>query len=144
MTYRVVSSFVCLVVLQACVMQSTDDPSNEVDLAVDGSTSALTSKASDGLFTLTLLKSGGAYALADVMVDAQLPGETANALEFTHEDVNENGLLDQGDKLHCTEPPVNLYDEGAVGKTLNVSLAVKKDGTYFQRGSSTWVVGSGK
>jgi hypothetical protein len=130
------------VLLQACVVGSTNDPSSEkVELAVDGTGVALTDEPKDGLFTLTLVKSPRSYALADVSVDAQLPGESGNALNFTHEDVNGNGLVDGGDKLHCTEPPVNLYDQGLVGKTLTVNFAVKEDGTYFQRGSTTWVVG---
>jgi hypothetical protein len=143
MTIRVVSCVFCAVVLQACVVDTTNDPSSEkVELAVDGSAATLTPKAKDGLFLLTLVKSPHAYALADISIDAQLPGESGNALNFTHEDVNENGLVDSGDRLHCTEPPVNLYDEDLVGKTLTVNFAVKQDGTYFQRGSTTWKVGN--
>lgn len=143
MTFRVLSCVVCAAVLQACVVDAAGDPSSseKVDLALDGSTVALTAKPKDSLFTLTVVRAPHAYALTDVSIDASLPGETGNALNFTHDDVNGNGLVDSSDKLRCTEPPVNLYDEALVGKTLTVNFAVKKDGTYFRRGSATWVVG---
>lgn len=90
---------------------------------------ALTTAANDNLFTLTLTASDEPLAVADILVSASLAGQTATAVNFTHNDTNANGKLDVGESLSCKEPPVNLFDATVVGKMVNVSLATKRSGS---------------
>lgn len=133
---RTTCFYFSLVVLISC--GATSDGPEKVEIAVTNSPAALTDKSSDSLFKMTLTKTSKSYALADISVDVGLPGETANAVNFTLEDANGNGELDQGESLNCTEPPVNLWDTTTVGKTLTVNFAEKQEGTYFQLGSAKW------
>ena len=92
----------------------------------------------NNLFTLTLSKAARAYGLAEISVNAGLPGQTATVVNFTLNDTNGNGKLDQGENLNCKEPPVNLFDSTSVGKAVSVSFTNQEDGTFFQIGSGTW------
>jgi len=93
------------------------------------------------LLTLTMTKGTEAYDLADILVAANLPGQTATAVNFTHTDANGNGKLDKGDSLVCKEPPVNLFDATTVGKSVKVALTVKRSGSTVltSLASETWV-----
>ena len=129
-----------LLVHPAC--SGPSEPSSgleKVELTAADAPEALTDKAKDKLFRLTLTKSSKSYALVDISVDVGFPGGTRTAVEWTHEDTNGDGKLDPGESLLCTEPLVNLWDPtNAVGKTATVSFAEKRNGTFFQLGSTTW------
>jgi hypothetical protein len=121
----------------ACGPESSEGP-EKVDLAIADASEALTSKANDKLFTLTLQKSSKSYALADISVDVGFPGETRTAVNFKHEDTNGDGLLNPGESLVCSEPPVNLWDDTRAGKVATVALAERRNGTLFQVGTVSW------
>lgn len=133
---RVALSTMLVLVLSAC------GPMVErVTLGVADHPDALTTAAGDNLFTLTVTDAATLdLPIADVLVSANLPGQTATAVNFTHNDANGNGKIDSGESLSCKEPPVNLFDGTAVGKTVSVSLAVRKSGNSFLTsvGTVTW------
>ena len=112
-----------------------------VTFSVADSPDALTTGPSDNLFTLTMTKGTEAYDLADILVAANLPGQTATSVNFSHTDANANGKLDKGDALVCKEPPVNLFDPTTVGKSVKVLLTAKRSGstTLTSLASETWV-----
>jgi hypothetical protein len=112
------------------------------EISVADHADALTTKEGDNLFVLTLAKASQPYPLTDVSVNAGLPGQTATQVNFTHQDTNADGKLDQGETLTCKEPIVNLFDPTTVGKAVSVSFVDKASGTAFQVGSATWTPGN--
>lgn len=124
----------------ACGTADSASGPEKVEIAVVDAPDALTSKAGDKLFKLTLTEASKSYALADISVDVGFPGETRTAVNFTIEDSNHNGLFDQGDSLNCTEPGVNLWDATSAAKTATVVIAERRDGTLFQIGTTNWTV----
>ncbi len=135
---KIARSFV-LLCLAACSSPMPAGPEHW-DIQVTDASQGLTSAGGDKLFALKVASAPKSYDLADVIVDVGLPGQTATAVNFTLTDANGNGKLDQGDSLVCSEPPINLFDGTAVGKTLNVHISEKAPGgTYYQRGSASWV-----
>ena len=131
---------VAFLVLASCGPTDSSGGLEKVDIAVVDAPESLTAKAGDKLFKMTLSKTAKSYALTDISVDVGFPGGSRTAVEFTHEDANGNGKLDQGESLNCTEPPVNLFDTTSVGKTATVSFAERRDGTMFQVGTANWTV----
>ncbi len=129
---------VLLVLVALCACGPVPDA---VSFTVTDSPDALTPGAGDNLFTLTMTQGSEAYELADVLVAANLPGQTATAVNFTHTDANGNGKLDKGDALVCKEPPVSLFDATTVGKSVKVALTVKRSGASVLTSvaSETWV-----
>jgi len=132
-------SFVAVLVIGATGCGSSEDSGpDHVSIVVEDHADALTSNPSDKLFILTLSKSPKSYALADVVVYANLPGQTANQLDYTHDDGNGNGKLDVGESLQCSEPPLNIFDATTVGKSVVVGFAVPFQGTMTEVGTATW------
>lgn len=110
----------------------------QVELAVVDHGDALSTGAGDKLFTLTLSTAEKSFSLNDISVNAGIPGQTPTVVEFIHTDTNGNGLLDPGETLSCSEPPVNLFDPSTLGKAVSVSFAERTDGMLFELGSATW------
>jgi hypothetical protein len=114
-------------------------PAPSTTITITDHPDALTASGTDNLFILTLTKAPKSYVLSDLMVDANLPGQQAYAVNWDHNDTNGNGLLDVGESLTCKEPGVNLFDTTTVGKTVNVSLDEKLTTTSYQVvASGTW------
>ncbi len=134
LSIRAMTAAVLAILTLGCGMPVPD----KAEISIANASSALTSGSSDKLFTLTLVKAEKSFALTDLMISAAVPGQTATALNFTLDDKNGNGLLDPGESLECSEPPVNLFDAGTVGKTLTVDFAAKEQGMYVRLASSTW------
>lgn len=109
-----------------------------IDLAVADHADPLTSSSGDRLFTLTLSKAAQGYATSNLMVTAGQAGQTPTSVNFTLDDKNGNGQLDEGEALTCAEPPVNLFDATTVGKTLNVTLDENESGSWVVIGSAQW------
>jgi hypothetical protein len=107
-------------------------------VAVADHADALTTGAGDNLFTLTLSEATKDFPIADISVNAGLPGQTATVVNFTHNDLNGDGKLNKGESLSCKEPIVNLFDATTVGKPVKVDLAEKENGTFFVIGGATW------
>lgn len=137
---RPVSFLLGLLAVTSCGPADSSGGIEKVEIAVADAPEALTTKAADKLFTMTLSKASKSYPLTDISVDVGFPGATRTAVEFTHEDANGDGKLDPGESLNCTEPPVNLFDATSAGKTATVSFAERRDGTMFQVGTANWTV----
>jgi hypothetical protein len=124
---------VTLAITAACGPMDLDS------ITVTDHADALTTAANDNLFVLTLTK-GTALDIADVMVTAGVAGQTATAVNFTHNDANSNGKLDVGESLSCKEPPLNLFDGTLAGKTVHVTLDTKRPNTtvLYAVASADW------
>jgi hypothetical protein len=97
----------------------------------------LTSGAQDNLFYLTLVE-GADFDVASLSVNAGLAGQTATVLHFTHEDANDDGLLNPGERLLAREPDFDLFDVETEGQTVNVALSELRDGIWYQIAHGQW------
>ncbi len=113
-------------------------PGNTVKVTVADHGDALTAKAGDNLFTVTLTAADEAWPTRDLSVTAGLPGTTATVMNFTLDDKNADSKWGVGETLTVTEPVVNLFDPTTVGKVVNVDVSRKSNGIYYQLGSASW------
>lgn len=108
-------------------------------VAVTDHSAALTTAGDDVLFLLTLSEADAPIPIAQVNVYAGLAGQTATVVNFTHNDLNNDGKLDVGETLTTREPGVNLFDATSVGKPLNVGFSEKTEGgVWMTKASATW------
>ncbi len=136
--WKVVRSFGMIVAAVVGLTRCGPPGPEKVESSAVDHADALTTAAGDNLFILTVTKAPKAYVLADISVTAGIPGQTATVVNFTHGDLNGDGKLDQGETLSCKEPVANLFDATTVGKAVNVAIAEKENGTFFQVSSTTW------
>lgn len=122
------------------LLLSACGPMDSYSISVADHADALTTAANDNLFTLTLTNASAPIAVADIIVSAGVAGQTATAVNFTHNDTNADGKLDVGESLSCKEPPLNLFDGTLAGKMVQVSLASKQANSSVLRSvaSATW------
>ena len=137
-SWRVVRSFGTIVAAIVGLTGCGSSGPEKAEISAADHADALTTAAGDNLFILTVTKAPGAYVLAAISVTAGLPGQTATVVNFTHGDLDGDGKLDQGETLSCKEPIANLFDASTVAQAVNVSIAEKENGTFFQIASTTW------
>jgi hypothetical protein len=118
----------------SCVVSACGPMPTMVQISVVDHPDPLTTAAKDNLFTLSLNQGAPTFELADLLLSAGLPGQTATGVNFQLNDLNGDGKLGAGESLLATEPPLNLFDATLVGQDVSINLSEKK----FVVGSTKW------
>ena len=114
--------------------------STSTEITVADHADPLTSTGQDVLCVLTLSKASAGIDSAALAVFAGLPGKTLTVMNFTVNDTNSNGSLDQGETMTIKEPGRNVFDASTVGQKVSVELNQKVDANAYRLlGSATWL-----
>jgi hypothetical protein len=112
----------------------------KISLSTASSASALTGKAGDKLFTISLDdgRTGG-YGIDTLAVKATPGGKAAITVKTTAHDTNGNGMLDKGETVDCVASADGQFGSDLSGSSVTVEMFATIDGKNDERvGDTTW------
>jgi hypothetical protein len=115
-------------------------------IEVDAAQTPLTTAGTDALFTIRLVdaRSDG-YALAGLVVKATPEDKDALVIAGCQpNDANNNGKLEKGETVVCTEGGTNILDAALSGKEVEVELFATIEGEEEKIGDATWTPAAAK